>query len=160
MKKLALIVLIAGVLIGFASCKKTETPTPMAAAQASPAPVVQSPTIDVEFFVSANEYEIRSPLEYPNGSPMFKDLTNTFHSLVGNDACVATGKKLTIKYSVSDTTLFSFWFYNDATPTATIMGSGSFKITKTGDVIQSYGHVPGSSLVSYFATCKKAMVLK
>lgn len=136
------------------SCKKKETITPT---PTSTQP--QTATMDVEFFVDANKYQIREPLIYPQGSPTFTDLANPFSPLGSNNICTTTGKKINIKYFITDSTIFTFWFFKNATPSDTYKGTCTIHVSKTGNVILSYANAPGSGITPYFANCKNAVVL-
>jgi hypothetical protein len=136
------------------SCKKEKKNEPAPASPSAPAP----PTIDIEFFVNANEYEIREPFDHPTGSSQFTDLANPFSAIGTGDPCTTTGKKITVKYSTSDTTDCTFWFYTDGSPD-TYRGTCDVKVLPTGNILLTYANVPGSSITPYQATCKKAIAL-
>ena len=129
------------------SCKKEKSPQPAALVVTAP-----TPTVDVEFFVGADSYEVREPFDYPSGSPMFH---NTFTSLGSNDPCTTTGSKITVKYSTTDTTNLDFYFFTSSTPVM----FGSIKITPAGKISSiTLNSPPAASTTPVPITCKNAVI--
>ena len=146
MKKL--FVLLA--LISFFACKKSTT-HPTTNNNTTPPPA----TMNIEFFVNANKHQIREPFDYPSGSPMFSD-ASPFTGLASGDVCTTQGKSLTVKYSTSDTTTYTIWFYTAATPTDIYRGTAELKITKAGSIILGYSSFAGAAS----AGCVKAIIME
>lgn len=153
-KLLILTILIASMI----SCKKkTESPAPTTPTNPT-TPTTPTPTVSVEFFVNANKYQIREPFDYPFGSPDIIDLTNVFSPIGSGDTCSVTGKKITLKYSTTDTTLCTFNFFTVApAPPDTYRGTCDIKITPNGSVLLTYGSGPTTPRL---VSCKKAVAFE
>src|SRR6185369_9057826 len=112
MKKIILLGALT-LLVCTAACKKeTKQPEPAPQSQNN-TPAVTTSTMNVAFFVDADQYEIREPFVYPSGSAK---LTQTFTTLGTQNACAATSTKLNLKYYTTnntDTTVCTFWFYKN-----------------------------------------------
>lgn len=150
MKRIILLSTLA--LLAFTTSCKKETKQPAPAAQTPTTPTVTTATMNMAFFVDADQYEIREPFVYPGGSAK---LTQTFTALGVQNVCSAASTKLNVKYYTTnntDTTFCTYWFYKNNA----YVGTCDIRVLKTGQATLTYA----SPVTTYLkdTTCIKAVV--